>query len=210
MYNIRREQGRLAEVEPSVRNFIELYPALKAWRAALALLLIELGRVDEARAEFEALAGEEMPRDANWLIGVTLLAEVCGALGDGERAAPLYSLLEPYAGRNVVVGRAATCNGAAARLLGTLAAAIRSWELAEGHFISALAMHERMGARPWVARTQLAYAEMLLARRRRGDKARARDLLADAVGTADALGMGVVAQRARGLVPAGGAVAGRQ
>ena len=148
-----------------------------------------------------------MPRDANWLIGVTLLAEVCGALGDGARAEPLYALLEPYAGRNVVVGRAATCNGAASRLLGTLAAAMRSWELAEGHFISALAMHERMGARPWVARTQLAYAEMLLARRRRGDKARARELLADAVLTADALGMGVVAQRARELVPAGGGAA---
>ena len=203
MFNIRREQGRLAEVEPSVRRFIDLYPMLKAWRAALALLLIELGRVDEARAEFEALAGDDMPRDANWLIGVTLLAEVCGALGDGARAEPLYALLEPYAGRNVVVGRAATCNGAASRLLGTLAAAMRSWELAEGHFIDALAMHERMGARPWVARTQLAYAEMLLARRRRGDKARARDLLADAVLTADALGMGVVAQRARDLVPAG-------
>jgi hypothetical protein len=88
-----------------------------------------------------------------------------------------------------------------------------SWELAEGHFISALAMHERMGARPWVARTQLAYAEMLLTRRRRGDKARARELLADAVVIADALGMGVVAQRARDLVPAGaagpgGAIAG--
>ena len=53
MFNIRREQGRLAEVEPSVRRFIDLYPMLKAWRAALALLLIELGRVDEARAEFE-------------------------------------------------------------------------------------------------------------------------------------------------------------
>ena len=192
MFNIRREQGRLAEVEPSVRRFIDLYPMLKAWRAALALLLIELGRVDEAREEFESLAGDDMPRDANWLIGVTLLAEVCGALGDGGRAEPLYTLLEPYAGRNVVVGRAATCNGAAARLLGTLAAAMRSWEVAEGHFINALAMHERMGARPWVARTQLAYAEMLLARRRRGDKARARDLLADAVLTADALGMSVV------------------
>jgi DNA-binding SARP family transcriptional activator/tetratricopeptide (TPR) repeat protein len=208
MFNIRREQGRLAEVEPSVRRFIDLYPMLKAWRAALALLLVELGRLDEARREFEALAGDDMPRDANWLIGVTLLAEVCGALGDGERAEPLYALLEPYSGRNVVVGRAATCNGAAARLLGTLAAAMRSWELAEGHFISALAMHERMGARPWVARTQLAYAEMLLARRRRGDKARARELLADAVVTADSLGMGVVAARARELVPAG-AVAAR-
>jgi DNA-binding SARP family transcriptional activator/tetratricopeptide (TPR) repeat protein len=212
MFNIRREQGRLAEVEPSVRRFIELYPRLVAWRAGLALLLIELDRPDEARAEFEALAGGDLPRDANWLIGVTLLAEVCGALGDGERAEPLYELLEPYGGRNVVVGRAATCNGAAARLLGTLAAAMRSWELAEGHFISALAMHERMGARPWVARTQLAYAEMLLARRQRGDKARARELLADAAVTADALGMGVVAQRARGLVPVGpgGAVAARR
>jgi DNA-binding SARP family transcriptional activator len=215
MFNIRREQGRLAEVEPSVRRFIDLYPMLKAWRAALALLLVELGRVDEARAEFSALGGDDMPRDANWLIGVTLLAEVCGALGDGERAEPLYTLLEPYAGRNVVVGRAATCNGAASRLLGTLAGAMRSWEVAEGHFIDALAMHEKMGARPWVARTQLAYAEMLLARRRRGDKARARDLLAEAVLTADALGMGVVAQRARDLVPAGaagpgGAVAARR
>jgi DNA-binding SARP family transcriptional activator/tetratricopeptide (TPR) repeat protein len=209
MFNIRREQGRLAEVEPSVRRFIDLYPALVAWRAALALLLVELGRVEEARAEFEAVAGEDLPRDANWLIGVTLLAEVCGALGDGERAEPLYELLEPYAGRNVVVGRAATCNGAAARLLGTLAAAMGSWELAEGHFISALAMHERMGAPPWVARTQLAYAEMLLVRRRRGDKARARELLGEAVAMADALGMGVVAQRARSLVPAG-AVAARR
>jgi DNA-binding SARP family transcriptional activator/tetratricopeptide (TPR) repeat protein len=209
MFNIRREQGRLAEVEPAVRGFIELYPMLVAWRAALALLLVELGRLDEARAEFDGLAFENLPRDANWLIGVTLLAEVCGALGDGERAAELYEALEPYAGRNVVVGRAATCNGAAARLLGILASAMRSWELAESHFISALAMHERMGARPWVARTQLAYADMLLTRRRRGDRARARELVGEAIGIAETLGMGVVAQRARELAAASGAVGAR-
>ena len=207
MFNIRREQGRLAEVEPAVRRFVEMYPMLVAWRAGLALLLVELGREDEARAEFEALARlEDLPRDANWLIGVTLLAEVAGALGDGARAEPLYSLLEPFAGRNVVVGRAATCNGSASRLLGILAAAMRSWELAEGHFINALAMHERMGAGPWVARTQLAYAEMLLTRRRRGDRARARGLLEDANATADTLGMPVVAGRARELAAAAGTV----
>jgi hypothetical protein len=92
---------------------------------------------------------------------------------------------------------------------------MHAWELAEGHFITALDMHERMGARPWVARTQLAYAEMLLARRRRGDRARARDLLAEAAVTADALAMCAVAERARGLVPAGrfgpgGAIAARR
>ena len=44
---------------------------------------------------------------------------------------------------------------------------------------------------------------MLLARRAKGDKARARELLADAIVEADALGMPVLAERARALVPAG-------
>jgi DNA-binding SARP family transcriptional activator/tetratricopeptide (TPR) repeat protein len=206
MFNIRREQGRLAEVEDAVRGFIELYPAIPAWRAALALLALELRRPDEARAEFEALhAGgfAALPRDANWLICVTLLAEVCGRLGDADGAGELYGLLKSYAGRNVVVGRAATCNGSASRLLGILATARAEWELAEHHFAAALAMHERMGARPWIAHTQLAMAEMLLARRCPGDEAAARERLADAIVLADALGMVALAERARALVPAG-------
>ena len=203
MFNIRREQGRLAEAEEAVRGFIPMYPAVPAWRCALAIMLLELGREDEARAEFEAIAAagfDTLPRDAQWLIATTLLAEVCGRLGDAARAAELYELLAPYAGRNVVVGRAATCNGSASRLLGILAAALGDWEGAERHFDDALAMHEAMGARPFAARTQLAWAEMELAR---GDVARARELLADAIVTADALGMVVVAERARGLVSAG-------
>jgi DNA-binding SARP family transcriptional activator len=206
MFNIRREQGRLAELEDGVRGFVELYPAIPAWRAALALLLLELRRPDEARAEFEGLHDggfASLPRDANWLICVTLLAEVCGRLGDGGRAGELYSLLKSYAGRNVVVGRAATCFGSASRHLGILATAQADWELAEHHFDAALDMHERMGARPWTAHTQLAAAEMLLARRRPGDDAGARERLADAILLADALGMAALAERARSLVPAG-------
>ena len=206
IFNIRREQGRLGEIEDAVRRVIDLYPAIPAWRAALALLLAEMGRPEEARAEFERIASrgfDALPRDANWLIAVTLLAEVCGALGDGRRAEALYALLLPYAGRNVVVGRAATCNGSASRLLGLLAAAMRRWDAAESHFADALEMHERMGTGPWRARTLVAWAEMLLARRARGDKARARELLADAVLAADALEMPELAERARALVPAG-------
>jgi tetratricopeptide (TPR) repeat protein len=205
MFNIRREQGRLAEVEGAVRGFIELYPAIPAWRSALALLLIELGRPDEARAEFESTAEggfSEFPRDANWLIAITLLAEVCGGLGDAARAEELYGLLAPYAGRNVVVGRNATNNGSASRLLGILATARHEYELAERHFREAQEMHVRMGARPWHARTQMAWAEMLLERRRGDDVARAGELLADAILVADALGMVVLAERARALVPA--------
>jgi DNA-binding SARP family transcriptional activator len=203
IFNIRREQGRLAEVEDAVRRFVEIYPAVPAWRAALSLLLAETGRLEEAREEFAALLEVELPSDANWLIGNTLLAEVCGLLGDGARAPVFYERLLPYAGRNVVVGRASTCSGSASRVLGMLATAMRRWDEADAHFASAMQMHERMGARPWRARTAVGWAGMLLARRGRGDKARARELLAEAVVEADALGMTVVAEQARALVPAG-------
>ena len=171
MFNIRREQGRLAEVEGAVRGFIELYPAIPAWRSALALLLVELGRPDEARAEFERVAEggfAAFPRDANWLIAITLMAEVCGALGDAERAAELYRLLSPT--RAATWSSAATrpATARASRLLGLLAAAQGEWGLAERHFDEAQAMHASMGARPWHARTQVSYAEMLLARRAAG------------------------------------------
>jgi tetratricopeptide (TPR) repeat protein len=168
---------------------------------------MELDREDAAREEFESLARagfDALPRDAQWLIAMTLLAEVCGRLGDAARAAELYEPLLPYAGRNVIVGRATTCNGSASRPLGMLAAAQGEWARAERHFTDALAMHEAMGARPFVARTQLAWGEMELAR---GDHDAARERLAEAIVIADALGMRAVGERARSLVAGSGVAA---
>ena len=118
-------------------------------------------------------------------------------------------LLEPYAGRNVVVGRNATCNGSASRLLGPAGGgAAASGTLAERHFDEAQAMHAAMGARP-LAR---AHAGRLrgdaAARRGPGDVERAREMLADAILVADALGMVVLAERARRLVPAAAGLEG--
>jgi hypothetical protein len=115
-------------------------------------------------------------------------------------------MLEPYAGRNVVVGRAATCNGAAARLLGILAATMGDWDAAERRFDEADALHAAMGARPWIAHTQLARGAMLLARGDAADHPRVRALLGDAIVLADALGMVSVAARARHLVAQAGSV----
>jgi DNA-binding SARP family transcriptional activator/tetratricopeptide (TPR) repeat protein len=206
MFNIRREQGRLGEVEGAVAQFIEMYPAIPAWRCCQALMHVELGRPEEAREAFESVASagfDALPRDANWLIAVTLLAEVCGSLGDADRAGDLLALLAPHGGRNVLVGRAASCNGSASRLLGILATVLGQWEEAERWFAEALEMHVRMGARPWLARTELAWAEMLLARGESGDDVAARQRLAEAIVLADALGMVAVAERARALVTGG-------
>jgi tetratricopeptide (TPR) repeat protein len=203
MFNIRREQGRLGEVEPAVARFIEMYPAIPAWRCTQALLHVELGRVEAAREVFEVVAGpgfDALPRDANWLIALTLAAEVCAALGDAARARELYDLLAPHGGRNVLVGRGASCNGSASRLLGMLAGVLGEWDEAERCFSEAREMDVRMGAQPFVARTELAWAEMLLARGEAGDDAAARERLAEAIVIADALGMVTVAERARALV----------
>jgi non-specific serine/threonine protein kinase len=85
----------------------------------------------------------------------------------------------PYATHHVVVGGDAVgYQGAVARLLGLLATTLRHWEPAVQHFETALSMHQRMGASPFVARTQYAYAAMLVARNAPGDVAQAQTLLA--------------------------------
>jgi hypothetical protein len=66
---------------------------------------------------------------------------------------------------------------------------LADWEAAEGHFEDALAMNEKMGARPWLAHTQYEYGTMLLSRGRSEDRDRAQALLTSALETAVDLGM---------------------
>ena len=50
-YAIRREQGRLAEMEAGIKGFAQMYPAVPAWRTALAFNYAERGMEAEARSE---------------------------------------------------------------------------------------------------------------------------------------------------------------
>jgi DNA-binding CsgD family transcriptional regulator len=147
MFLLRREQGRLAELAPAVRYFVRQHTAT-TWRPGLALLYSELGLVQEARAEFEHLAQHDftdLPRDGLWVTCITYLAEVCAFLQDTARAATLYYLLHPYAGRNVIVGGAVACYGAASRYLGMLAATEEA--LATARELGMRALEARLTAR---------------------------------------------------------------
>ncbi len=198
VFTLRREQGRLKELEPVVRYFVQQHSVAAAWRPGLALIYSELGRTEEARAEFELLAQHDfadLPRDALWMACMTYLVDVCTFLGDRARAATLYQLLLPYAGHTAVVGTAAACYGAVSRYLGALATTLGRWDEAVQHFEDALAMNARMGARPWLAHTQHQYATMLLARDLAGDSEKARELLKAALVTARELGMRALEER---------------
>lgn len=115
------------------------------------------------------------------------------------RAVALYELLLPYAERIVVVGSATDCYGSAARYLGLLATTMERWEEAPRHFEDALVINAKIGARPFVARTQYEYACMLLTRGRPGDRKRALELLDQALATARELEMKKLEEKIQGL-----------
>jgi DNA-binding SARP family transcriptional activator len=198
MYGLRGEQGRLEEMESVLTAATELYPAVPAWRCALAWLYADARREDACRAEFERLAEDDfrgLPRDGNWLTAIAYAARACAYLQDADRAAILHEQLRPYARLNVVTGLGIHCLGSVELYLGLLAATAARWDESDRHFTSAGAMHRRLRSPPWSAHTDHEQARMLMARGHAAD--RARDLLASARATAEALGMTRLAERVR-------------
>jgi DNA-binding SARP family transcriptional activator len=192
LFTVRLAQGRLAELEPVVGAFLERYPGVAAWRAALALIYAELEREDDARRELRRVARvgfDRIPEDMNWLIAMYLLARSCALLHDAENAEPLYEMLEPCARRNVVVGYGLACMGSCSRPLGLLALARDDVPEACRHFDDALAANTAAGARPEIAHVQYEYARALLARAAVADRERATALLDESRSTAHELGM---------------------
>ncbi|MBI4514808.1 MAG: AAA family ATPase [Deltaproteobacteria bacterium] len=200
---LRREQGRVAEVEPMLQGLVAQFPTVPSWRCGLLYALAELNRADEAKAQLAILAAGDfagIPRDMFWLVAMAGLGDVCATLGDVARAELLYRLLLPFRDRNAVnvVG---TCTTSIARPLGRLAALIARPDHARQHFEDALAIEGGMGARPLLAHTQHDYAAMLLTTGAASDRDRARQLLAAAVESYEQMGMHSFAQRAAQLVP---------
>jgi class 3 adenylate cyclase/tetratricopeptide (TPR) repeat protein len=201
MFTIRREQGRLAEVAPFVKRLIDGAPAGSVWRPGFALIASDLGY----RAPAERLLGEfaadefAVPRDAKRSTTLVYLAEVCAALGDGNRAEALYELLKPYSNMTITAGVNAVCYGSAQRYLGLLADTMGSREPAEEHFENALAFNERLKAPLWVAHTQCDYGRMLQGRGTPADLKRADSLLEAAWSTASRLGLGALTGKLRHL-----------
>jgi len=192
MFTIRREQGRLRELAPFVKHFVDERGAGAAWRPGLAVIYADLEQQAGAAAEFERLALEgfqSVPRDSLWQASLCYLADVCDYLRDAERAAMLYEMLLPFARLTVVLGNATVCLGATSRFLGQLAATMARWEDAEAHFEHALELNGRMAATPWMAHTRFQYARGMMRRGRRDDAQRAMQLLDEAVAAARQRGM---------------------
>jgi eukaryotic-like serine/threonine-protein kinase len=175
------ELGRLGELEAPLRSFVAQNRRVVFGRVGLQMSLLQLGRLDEARAEFESLARDEfapVPRDWNWLPSVFILAENCAELGAVRHAPTLHRLLSPYAQRNAALGNTHTY-GSVAYALGRLASLLGRLEEAETHFETALAANRKNRNQLWAAHAQFELGRTLM---QRGGEARDRgERLLDAV-----------------------------
>lgn len=116
-------------------------PQRPAWVDAYAQAMLEV-------------APDDVPRDWMWTRSAVILAELTAANGRGPACARWYDALAPYRARTAVAGGAVLFLGAVAHYLGLLAAALDRPEEARAHFERALAVHERLGAGAWAARSR--------------------------------------------------------
>ncbi|HEY7732541.1 MAG TPA: AAA family ATPase [Gaiellaceae bacterium] len=182
MFGVRREQGRLPELAPVVRLLARPDRHSGPWRPALAVVLAELGMVEEAAQELERVRrdGLDALRRSLWHASLIYLTDACSIAGDARLAELLYPELAPLSGRLVMVGHLVACYGAADRYLGMLAGTIGDHELAETHLTAAAELNRRTGALTWLAHTHFEHGRLLLSR----DADRARGHLREAAALA--------------------------
>jgi hypothetical protein len=153
------------------------------------MIYCEVGRDDDARALLKQDAANNFAGfayDVSWLTSMTNYARVSAHLL-ARRLAPFHNQLEC---------NGLTVNGSVAFYLGLLATVLDRGEDADAHFAEAHAMHERIGARYWLAVTRVAWASALL---QRGGRDRTRAMLEQALATAREHGFGGVERRAERL-----------
>jgi class 3 adenylate cyclase/tetratricopeptide (TPR) repeat protein len=200
LFWVRYDQGRLDQLldrfeRTTTRSVPNPEPTF------LGLIYSELGRIDDARRILEELAVDnfsQVPGNNYHVFALAVRAELCAAVGHQDHAATLHRLLAPFRGQ--VPTSAGAAPGAVDQQLAMLSTVLRRFDEAEMEFRSAVALHKRLPAPAWLARTRLEWARMLITRAQPGDTERARQLLGPALETARQLGLVNVERRAVDLL----------
>ena len=191
LLSIRAQQGRLAELADFVTQGIEDFETLPGWDSTLAEVFCGSGRHAEAAALLDRKVADGFagaPFDSTWLLVHTTWADCAADLGSRRRRPPAHRAARPVCG----AGHLHQCphqggRRPVARPL-SCPADRRPRPAPLPGSNEALQLHRRLGARYWIARTELELADALDARRAVGDAERATELTADAVAAVDRYG----------------------
>ncbi len=201
MFTIRREQNRLQEVAPVIKQLMSESPGDISWRPGFGLIAAELGYSDVAERILTEVSetGFALPHDAMYSTTLSYLADICVSVGNVDHAQTIYEMLAPYEHLTITAGATTVCAGAAARRLGNLAALMSDWNTAENMFETAIEIDTGMASPPWIAHSKAAYAAALRRRGRKQDSQRAFQLEAEALSTAQKLDMVFLKSKLEGL-----------
>ena len=191
LFFLRREQGRLAEMEQPTREYAASRADIPAIRAALALVLAELERVDEARSALASFDADTLARlhDRNWPASWFQLARAAFLVGDRDVASTLLKPQHRPSERCVQISLATVCLGATDLAEGWLWHTVGAVDMADARYRSAAEVNARIGARSWLAQTRADHGRLLLERGAPGDRQEAARLLDLARSAADAIGL---------------------
>lgn len=201
----RAMQGDRAWFERHIDDMASHADKSQLMRAHVAFVYASFGAFDEARSCYAPLLDSHVlseSDDDDWLLLLALTADAVASAGDREAAGLLYPYLAPHAHLNVTHFDWWVYFGSCAHWLGRLAALLGDSGDAALHFEAALAQNTKLSAPPAVARTSLAYAQLLLAGSRpdaRAYRTRGAQLCREADTTARALGMRNLAREAAEL-----------
>jgi hypothetical protein len=125
-------------------------------------------------------------------------ARSAAMVGEDDIAAQAYELALPFRGELAWTG--VTFEQPVDLSLGTAAARLGRFDVAEDHFRASLELSERVRAPTFVAVTRLHWAQALADRDGAGDGTRSRELAAMALATAEELGLGRILRVASDLL----------
>jgi eukaryotic-like serine/threonine-protein kinase len=191
-------QSGIQQYENEWRRQLDWVASLPSYQAHEIRFIYEMGRTDQARQSFDAMARrgfENITRELGFLNALAQLSVVAVGLGERPAAESLYSLLRPYPNHNTPTSFG-SYQGSVSYFLGLLAGLLGRTRDAITHLQDALAMNVCLGCVPQVARTQVALANVLV---ESGARRRAGELVAQATATATRLQMAPLLSRIEGL-----------
>jgi DNA-binding winged helix-turn-helix (wHTH) protein/tetratricopeptide (TPR) repeat protein len=194
LYYLRREQGRLAEIEPGLQLFAQQVPEV-SWDWLLLHLYSEDERLDEARPLLTRMAAtdfrEGLPPESHIVAYVALIAitEVIWRLRDREAAAKILARVEPYRHQWILIGLGGVCLGSVAYSLGLLYATLGRTEEAIAALEEAEVEHARNGVLLPLLRTRTELGSFLIGTRDSVSRRRGRRLLEETGAEARRLGL---------------------
>jgi tetratricopeptide (TPR) repeat protein len=203
LFHLRREQGRLGEIEDVARQALTTQPHVgTTWRIALATILVESRRFDEARALVDEVTAGNLEQLRNALlrpIEIRELAEQIAVLEHREAAAVVDAHLDQFAGEVMLLGTGHLCAGPTSFARGLVLRTLGRTDDAIEQLAHAVQIADALGARPHSVRARWWLGRTLVDRGAPGDAERARPMLQSAATEAAGLGLAITPHVAAAL-----------